>query len=154
MSDKAIEWDQTKALANVRKHGVSFEEAALALADDAAYYKRDDLHSDEEDRFIIVCSSSFDCWPMKKKTEAEEDPLDREIDFSDAKPSTLGRDFHKFKNIRVAPDLLAAFPDSQSMNEALRTLVSIAERTQKPPVREKISARRVSAAKPRRKVRS
>jgi uncharacterized DUF497 family protein len=60
MSNKAIEWDQTKALANVRKHGVSFEEAALALADDAAYYKRDDLHSDEEDRFIIVCSSSFD----------------------------------------------------------------------------------------------
>jgi hypothetical protein len=92
---------------------------------------------------------------MKKKIGAEEDPLDREIDFSDAKPSTLGRDFHKFKNIRVlAPDLLAAFPDSQSMNEALRTLVSIAERTQKPPVREKISARRVAAAKPRRKVRS
>jgi hypothetical protein len=92
---------------------------------------------------------------MKRKNDPDDDPLDREIDFSDATRGKYARDFHKFRNIRVlAPDLLAAFPDSESMNEALRTLVSIAARTQKPAAREKISARRVSAAKPRRKVRS
>lgn len=95
---------------------------------------------------------------MKKPSTApiEADPLDRELDLSgEPVRGKYARDFGRMKNIRVlAPDLLAAFPDSQSMNEALRTLVSIAERTQKPPVREKISARRVTAAKPRRKVRT
>ncbi|HEV7922484.1 MAG TPA: hypothetical protein VGR02_17005 [Thermoanaerobaculia bacterium] len=92
---------------------------------------------------------------MKKKNDPDEDPLDREIDFTNATRGKYAREFYRFKNIRVlAPDLLAAFPDSESMNEALRTLVTIAARTQKPRVREKISARRVSAAKPRRKVRS
>lgn len=88
---------------------------------------------------------------MKRKIaiESEEDPLDREIDFSDAQPNPLARDFHKFRNIRIlAHDLLDAFPDSQSVNDALRNLLA------KKPA--KLSARRVTSpkSKPRtRKVR-
>ncbi|HUR80486.1 MAG TPA: hypothetical protein VM733_06950, partial [Thermoanaerobaculia bacterium] len=76
---------------------------------------------------------------MKKKTEASEDPLDREIDFSNARPNPYARDYYKSRNLRVlAPDLLEVFPDSESVNEALRTLVRLTQRT-------KVSARRVAA---------
>jgi uncharacterized protein len=51
-----FEWDEDKAEANLRKHGVSFDEAASALADedgDARHLDRDDPgHADGEDRYI------------------------------------------------------------------------------------------------------
>jgi hypothetical protein len=64
---------------------------------------------------------------MKKKSHAEtDDPLDREIDFSNARPNPFARDYYKSRNLRVlAPDLLEIFPDSESVNEALRTLVRL-----------------------------
>jgi uncharacterized protein len=49
-----FEWDIAKARENVRKHGVSFEEAASVFGDDDALIYDDVEHSDEEDRFIIV----------------------------------------------------------------------------------------------------
>jgi uncharacterized DUF497 family protein len=51
-------WDEEKAKANVRKHGVSFEEASSVFADENARLKHDPEHSDEEDRFIILGFSS------------------------------------------------------------------------------------------------
>lgn len=51
-------WDEDKAKANVRKHGVSFEEASSVFADENARLKHDPEHSDEEDRFIILGFSS------------------------------------------------------------------------------------------------
>lgn len=85
---------------------------------------------------------------MKKKPlAADDDPLDREIDFSNARPNPYARDYYKSRNLRVlAPDLLEIFPDSESVNEALRTLVRL---TASMPRR--ISAKRVAAAKPTRK---
>jgi uncharacterized DUF497 family protein len=51
-----FEWDEDKAEANLRKHGVSFDEAASALADehgDARHLDMDDPgHADGEDRYI------------------------------------------------------------------------------------------------------
>ena len=47
-----FEWDSAKAAANVRKHGVSFEEAVSALKDDLAATARDLAHSVVEYRFI------------------------------------------------------------------------------------------------------
>ncbi len=47
-----FEWDSTKAAANIRKHGVSFEEAVSALQDDLAATARDLSHSATEFRFI------------------------------------------------------------------------------------------------------
>jgi hypothetical protein len=83
---------------------------------------------------------------MKKKSDVEsDDPLDREIDFSNARPNPFARDYYKSRNLRVlAPDLLEIFPDSQAVNEALRTLVRLTA-----PTPRKISARRVVAKKER-----
>jgi uncharacterized DUF497 family protein len=47
-----FEWDSAKATANVKKHGVSFEEAVSALRDDFAATARDLAHSVVEFRFI------------------------------------------------------------------------------------------------------
>jgi len=47
-----FEWDSRKANANVRKHGVSFEEATTALRDDLAVTGHDPDHSVEQDRFV------------------------------------------------------------------------------------------------------
>jgi uncharacterized protein len=47
-----FEWDAAKAAANIRKHGVSFEEAATAFKDDFAATARDLQHSTTESRFI------------------------------------------------------------------------------------------------------
>jgi len=89
---------------------------------------------------------------MKKNLGvADDDPLDGELELKDGHPNPHARDFYKSKNLRIlAPDLLEAFPDSETMNDALRTLVAVAQRSQKP-TQEKISARRVSTSKPRRK---
>ena len=48
------EWDPKKAKANLRKHGVSFEEALTAFADALARIFDDEDHSVEEHREIIV----------------------------------------------------------------------------------------------------
>ncbi len=54
-----FEWDSAKAAANVRKHGVSFEEAVSALKDDLAATARDLEHSVVEFRFITIGVSAY-----------------------------------------------------------------------------------------------
>ena len=49
-----VEWDNRKAAANLRKHGVSFEEAVTALEDSLAVTYRDPDHSQDELRFLYV----------------------------------------------------------------------------------------------------
>jgi len=49
-----FEWDARKAAANLRKHGVSFEEARTAFLDDNALLRPDDDHSDDEARFLLL----------------------------------------------------------------------------------------------------
>jgi uncharacterized protein len=49
-----FEWDARKAAANLRNHGVSFEEARTAFLDDNALLRPDDDHSDDEDRFLLL----------------------------------------------------------------------------------------------------
>ena len=50
----AFEWDPTKAKSNEQKHGVTFDEASGAFADTLSVTIYDPLHSDEEDRFILI----------------------------------------------------------------------------------------------------
>jgi uncharacterized protein len=45
-----FEWDETKAASNLRKHGVSFEEAASVFSDVLAYTFADPDHSIGEQR--------------------------------------------------------------------------------------------------------
>jgi uncharacterized DUF497 family protein len=47
-----FEWDDKKAVANERKHGVSFHEAATVFADSLAITFLDPDHSEGEFRFI------------------------------------------------------------------------------------------------------
>ena len=47
-----IEWDPEKAKSNLKKHDVSFEEAATALSDPLAATGADPDHSITEDRFV------------------------------------------------------------------------------------------------------
>lgn len=53
-----FEWNAAKAAVNIRKHGVSFEEAASALKDDFAATARDLAHSTVESRFITFGMSA------------------------------------------------------------------------------------------------
>lgn len=53
-----FEWDANKASANLKKHGVSFEEAKTVFYDEFAVQFFDDGHSEEEDRFIMLGMSS------------------------------------------------------------------------------------------------
>ncbi|HXU31651.1 MAG TPA: BrnT family toxin, partial [Thermoanaerobaculia bacterium] len=47
-----FEWDKTKAAANLRKHGVSFDEAATVFLDDLAASGPDPDHSVGELRYL------------------------------------------------------------------------------------------------------
>lgn len=49
-----FEWDKRKASANLRKHGVSFEEAKTVFDDENLQLIADHRHSDYEDRFIAI----------------------------------------------------------------------------------------------------
>jgi uncharacterized DUF497 family protein len=53
-----FEWDDAKAAANLRKHRVSFDEAAEVFDDPDAFGDYDAEHSDEEPRFFIIGLSS------------------------------------------------------------------------------------------------
>ena len=49
-----FEWDEEKAKTNLRKHGVSFHEAATVFADPLSLTYHDPDHSASEHRYITV----------------------------------------------------------------------------------------------------
>lgn len=49
-----FEWDENKAQINIKKHGVTFDEAKTAFYDAAALLIDDPEHSDDEERFILL----------------------------------------------------------------------------------------------------
>ena len=49
-----VVWDRKKSAINLRKHGVSFEDAALVFADDNLIVFRDEKHSQDEDRWQAI----------------------------------------------------------------------------------------------------
>lgn len=54
MSALHFEWDDEKATANVKKHGISFEEAESVFRDERAKLICDPDHSEGEDRFVLL----------------------------------------------------------------------------------------------------
>ncbi len=54
MEGLRFEWDAVKEKSNIRKHGISFEEARTAFYDENAIEFYDPDHSEEEDRFILL----------------------------------------------------------------------------------------------------
>jgi len=62
LMSQEFEWDKDKAASNKKKHDVTFEEAATVFADPLAAIFDDEVHSEEEQREIIVGhSEKIDC---------------------------------------------------------------------------------------------
>ncbi len=57
MSNLLFEWDDMKNASNLKKHGVSFDEAKTVFADQFARLIADPDHSNDEDRFILLGTS-------------------------------------------------------------------------------------------------
>ncbi len=59
-----FEWDEEKARRNLKKHGVTFDDAALVLADvdgeDWQIEEFDADHSDDEDRYVTTSAHPDD----------------------------------------------------------------------------------------------
>jgi uncharacterized DUF497 family protein len=54
MNELRFQWDAGKEKANVRKHGISFEEARTVFYDEHAIQFFDPDPSEDEDRFILL----------------------------------------------------------------------------------------------------
>jgi hypothetical protein len=54
MSALRFEWDDRKAAANAKKHGVTFDEAKSVFADERAKLIDDPDHSEGEERFVLL----------------------------------------------------------------------------------------------------
>lgn len=68
-----FDWDTEKADSNLKKHGVSFDEASTVFGDVLARIFDDDMHSFEEKRNIIVGHSSENRFLIVSFTEKEND---------------------------------------------------------------------------------
>jgi uncharacterized DUF497 family protein len=53
-----FEWDPTKAIDNLRKHRVSFEEASSVFGDPLATVYEDPDHSAKEKRYLMIGTST------------------------------------------------------------------------------------------------
>lgn len=53
-----FDWDSTKAATNLKKHGVSFEEAQSVFYDEFAVQFFDEDHSSDEERFLLLGMST------------------------------------------------------------------------------------------------
>jgi hypothetical protein len=63
---------------------------------------------------------------MKKNESPPDDDMLPEYDFRGGVRGKYGRDYGRNRNLRILdPDLLAEFPDSDSVNKALRELLRV-----------------------------
>ena len=53
-----FEWDVKKVRRNLKKHKISFEEAVTVFGDPLSLTIEDPLHSEDEERFVIVGESN------------------------------------------------------------------------------------------------
>ena len=67
-----FEWDPLKAEDNLKKHGVDFTEAATVFSDPLSITYSDPDHSLDEDRYIIIGSSSANRLLIVAHTDRDE----------------------------------------------------------------------------------
>ena len=152
----AFEYDARKAAGNLKKHRVSFPEAITVFDDHLSSTLPDDQHSFHESAGspsailrAIASSSSFTLKPspasessvpaplqqprsanMKKSPEPNPLAERPNLDFSKGVRGKHRDRMQEGTNIVfIAPELMDTFPDSDSVNDALRSLKKIAERT-------------------------
>ncbi len=136
-----FEWSPVKAIANIRRHGVEFEEATSAFADPLSLTSADPDHSASEQRWVLVGLSFKGRLLVVVHTDINDTV--RLISARTATPALLSRgltmraeyDFSKgvrgkytdrltegVKLVVLDPDVAEAFPTSDQVNEALRRL--------------------------------
>lgn len=95
MLHQNFEWDENKAARNLKKHGISFDDAALVLADKDAnrwhVEEFDHQHSGNEDRYVTTASHPYDrsvvlmvCWTDRSTAEPK---ITRIVSARAAKPA-------------------------------------------------------------------
>jgi len=72
MDDLHFAWDPGKAAANLRKHGVSFEDASTVFRSRLAKVLPDPTHSEQEQRSLILGHSAEGHLLLVVFTETEE----------------------------------------------------------------------------------
>jgi hypothetical protein len=85
MDAPTFEWDRAKAAANLRTHGVSFEEAATVFQDPLAKIHSDPDHSESEDRAILIGHSTSGRLLLVAFTDRQD-----RIRLVSARPTTQG----------------------------------------------------------------
>jgi len=151
------EWDPKKAKANLRKHGMSFEEAATVFLDPLAVTYPDPDHSGDEIREITIGHSAKrkvvflshtqrgdririiarerqpqgSANNMKKASaKKNNNDLRPEYDLSKLKGGVRGKYYRQATAgtnlVLIDPELTEIFPDTESVNRALRLLADTA----------------------------
>lgn len=70
-----FEWDGAKAIFNLRKHGVDFDEAMGVFLDPLAMTRYDDEHSESETRWVTLGRSQPGCCWWLSTPSAKADPI-------------------------------------------------------------------------------
>ena len=55
-----FEWHTEKAIKNIKRHNITFEEASTAFSDPLSLTIDDPMHSDDEQRFVLIWESYKD----------------------------------------------------------------------------------------------
>ena len=71
MDDLQFTWDPLKAAANLRKHGVSFEDASTVFRNPLAQVLPDPTHSEQEQRSLAIGHSAMGRLLLVVFTEAD-----------------------------------------------------------------------------------
>lgn len=155
-----FEWDPTKAEPNATVHYVTFEEACTVFEDPLSRTIEDPLHSEHEERFVIIGQSArrrtlvvvhtergerIRVISVRLATGRDNDPMKQmkndpdlmeEYDFSGGVRGKYARRFQEGSNVVVIDaDVAEYFPDHDSVNDALRSLVEVITRQVKTPHR-------------------
>lgn len=149
-----FEWDKEKAKINLKKHGISFEEAETVWEDFFNIDLFDDEHSEGERRFLMVGESeqnrllivsytereigvriisARELTPKEKEnmnTDTLNDELKPEYDLKSMRVRKVGEGRKLLNQIQLDVDVAKVFPDSNSVNEALRFLMRITKQHQ------------------------
>ena len=113
-------WDPHKAVANFRKHGVSFYEAVTAFADPFSITVP--ASGSSAPASPVAVSDT----PMKKKTDRvrEVATIRSEYDFKGGVRGKYAKSYAQSTNVvLLEPDVAIAFPTSRAVNVALRKLL-------------------------------
>jgi len=112
-----FEWDLSKARANLRKHQVTFQEAATVLRDPLAITIFDPDHSEEEDRYITIGTSEGGLALMVAHTDRRTAPASSAREHS---PARSVRPMKTKSKDAIADELRPAYDLGQLLKDGVR----------------------------------